>query len=237
MDEIDRVITYFNNNFASYDNYHEIDDYLNTLLQTRKGKKTILDIGGGGGAFASLLLNSYPDIEVTVVDPSEKFLETIKDTRINKIKGNLPDQLDVEGTFDFIFCQAVFHHIVGTSIKKSKNLFIDSLYYIKSHLNPHDGYFIVREVYYDGYIYNVLPRTLIFYLLKFQRKLRVTFPFEWFKEDLLVCFYTRNELKNILNKCGFEIVSIKEVPWKLPILFKLAGVKECGWIYIYLKLK
>ena len=235
----DIVVDFFNENYTenkyAYE-YQRIDDTLLKFIQETAGKK-FLDIGGGNGSFAVSLLAKCPSIgDVTVVDPSEKFLNSVKRDNIHKIVGHLPDQLNIEYSFDYISCNWVFHHVVGRTISNSKNNLIDSLDCIKPHLD-NSGYLIINEVYYDGYIYDKLPRSIIFYILKIQNRLKLRIPLRWFIMDLLVCFYTRNELKHVLDESDFKVVLSKESPWKVPILFRLAGLKEFGNILIISKLK
>ena len=232
--EIENAIDFFDGNYSSYSrDIQKIDTDLLNFIRSNCGKK-FLDIGGGNGSFAISLLKIFPDLDVTIVDPSENFINIIHEEKMNKIIGYLPDKLNTEESFDFISCNWLFHHIVGSDICNSKNLLIDSIYSIKSHLYR-PGYLIVNEIYYEGYIYKTLPRTAIFYMLRLQNKLGIKIPLKYFLNNLLVCFYTRNELKQLLKECGFEIVFSKETSWKVPSLFKFALVKKLENILICAK--
>jgi len=166
---------------------------------------SLLDIGGGNGSFACAIKRYFPDLNVTVVDQSEKLMAMIPDERIRKIKGSLPAKLNISGEYKYISCLNIFHHIVGDSIQESNELLRTSLMKIRDHLED-EGYLIVHEMFYDGYLLESLPRLLIFNILSLQNRMGIKIPSGEFLKDLSVCFYPRDEFRSILKECGFGMV-------------------------------
>lgn len=198
---------YGNVKIRPYDYY-----FINFINKTKKRGLKLVDIGGGSGTFARAVKDNCLDIGVTVIDPSKKLLNESKDERIKKIYGKLPDQIVLDSHFDYVHVKEVFHHIVGSSIGESKELLIESLFAINK-VMKNDGFLLIHELFYESYLIPTLSRTLIFYLLTLQNKLKIKVPAKEFLMDLKVCFYTRSEFKSILNDCGFEIIDFYEENW------------------------
>ncbi len=218
------------NQLGKYDYY-----FLTFLSKFAGSNSNLLDIGGGSGKFASLTKNNIPDMDVTVVDPCQPLLNMIKNPQIKVVCGELPQSLNLDncGSFKFIHIKEVLHHIVGATIKDSKELCKTSLMKVNEMLDE-DGYLLIHEIFYEGHITS-LPRTLIFYLCEFQRKTKIKIPGDEFLEGLSVCFYARSEFRSMLNDCGFEIVQYNESNWKKSYKTTLLGIKRYGRMIFILK--
>jgi 2-polyprenyl-3-methyl-5-hydroxy-6-metoxy-1,4-benzoquinol methylase len=213
----------------------DYDLFFVTFIKSFKGK-TLLDIGGGAGAFAALVKQHLPDIEVTVVDPSQALLEKIGDKTIKKINGDLPNNLNLteDREFDVIHVKEVLHHVVDNSVSASKKLLTESLQTIANHLAD-NGHLMIHEPYYESYFIPPLTRNLIFYLLRVQNSLRVRIPISGFLKDLQVCFYTRDELLEELTKNGFCILEHSELPFASNFTKKAGLLKKWGRVLIIAK--
>jgi cyclopropane fatty-acyl-phospholipid synthase-like methyltransferase len=84
----------------------------------------ILDIGGGDGFFASLLLDRMPDLEVTLTDLSASVGTFIPDRNRARIKC-LPstDHCAVDGAFDALILTDVIHHVPS----RERRAFLESV--------------------------------------------------------------------------------------------------------------
>lgn len=219
-------------------------DFVNFIIKNSSKNQTLLDIGGGSGHLARTVLNSRPDIKITVLDPSEKMLEQIKEPEIKKIVGSLPSNLNTSSKFDFIHMSSVLHHVVGNSIKKSKKLSRESLFNIKKILSD-NGYFFLKELYFEGYIYPGASRSLIFHVSQISNKTGISVPFKDIVNNLEVCFYTRNELISLFDKCGYEIVKTWDLDYnrtlsskkRRSLKRKLILLKDWGEIAFLIKKK
>jgi hypothetical protein len=205
-------------------------DFLDFIKNNQNMNITLLDVGGGNGYFSELIHQNYPNIGLTVLDPSKRLLSELSNPNINKVVGKLPDNVPLNSKFDYIHVRAVFHHITGNTVGNSTKLLKRSLISLKNLLKD-EGFILITEIYYEGYLIPKLPSYLIFYLLKLQNKFNIKIPFKDFLLGLEVYFYTRKELKIILKECGLEIVDIKS--YKRGNKFqKMMLIKDLGKVSI-----
>ncbi len=178
-------------------------------------EKTLLDVGGGSGAFVDLVKSCLPRMHVTILDPSTKSLSSVKNQSIRKIVGKLPDMdLDSSEKFSYIHEANVFHHLVGGTIGESHNLMKESLLAIKAHLED-TGFLMILEEVWETHVVPRASSAFVYYALCAAQKLNISIPrslshyhAQRFK-GLVVCMYTVSELESMLNSCGFEIVQSK----------------------------
>ena len=196
--------------------------------------KSLIDIGGGAGQFAKFLKDSIPQLDITILDPSENQLKNVNDDRLKLIRGNLPDNLPKCQTFNYIHLKFVLHHLIGRNIKKSSENVKKSLISLRKSLK-NDGLLVIQEIYHESFILPSLFRSVIFYLLKLQNAFKIKIPTEHFLLDLQACFYPRIELINMLKQCGFEIIEVKENPWPYEMLRKVLLIKKWGEVLIIAK--
>jgi SAM-dependent methyltransferase len=228
---------FFDKNVEFYGNIpaRDYDQFFVTHVKNSKSK-TLLDIGGGAGAFAILLHQHLPDVGVTVVDPSQALLNKIDNQTIEKINGNLPNNLNLARgrEFDIIHVKEVLHHVVGNSVQASKKLLAASLQTIASYLVD-NGHLMIHEDYYESFLVPALTRNSIFYLLRLQNSFQVRFPISGFLKDLQVCFYTRRELLQELTKNGFSVLEYREVPFSNNFTKKIGLLRNWGRVLIIAK--
>ncbi len=168
--------------------------------------KTLLDIGGGKGVFSSA--SADLGAKVTLLDPSQSMLDLSKDARLEKMIGQLPNDLP-KRKFDYIFMQYVLHHVTGKSIAESKRLVGQSLDEIHNRLDA-GGLLFLTDEYEESYLLKTFYRTAVFYALKLQNKIGIKIPIKYFLLGLEVCFYTREEFESMLADAGFEIAQKEE---------------------------
>lgn len=191
-------------------------------------KCSLLDIGGGGGGLAKCCLEQIPDSEICIVDPSLKQLYKQRLKGVKLVQGKLPDDLNVDATYNFVAIREVLHHIVGSSIRQSKEMVKRSLLRAKERMED-EGFLFVNEIYYESPFIQSLSRTLIFYLLKVQNRLGIKVPSQFFLEGLEVCFYTRDELRSFFDECDLEIVDYHHFRFRNNIYSHVLLLK--GWGY------
>lgn len=225
----DKNSDFYSQPTLSLDNY-----FINFIKNHDTENVNLLDIGGGNGNFSNLINENFPNINITILDPSKKLLSKIENSDITKIVGKLPNEIHVNDTFKYIHLKEVFHHITGETVSKSKILFKRSLIRINDLLDE-NGFLLIHEDFYEGYLIPKLPSYLIFYLLKIQNMLNYEFPIKEFIPGLRVYFYTRRELKRTLKECGFEIVDIRLDYWDNTTKKKIMLLNEWGRILIVAK--
>ena len=227
---------YFNQNTNFYGNQEFIrcdNFFLDFIRRNNKKNKKFLDIGGGSGVFSQTLLENFNNIEISIVDPSEKMLELIKDRRIKKYHGNLPNSLNIPPSekYDYILLKEVLHHVTGNTIDNSRDRVTESLKTINEILDA-EGFLFIHEIYFESYIWPPFSRIIIFWLLKFQEKMKIHFLPEEFKSGLNVCFYARNELKYILSLSDFQLIDSYDESFGNTIKKKCLLLKNWGRILI-----
>ncbi len=88
-------------------------------IQKKEGLK-ILDAGCGYGRLSIPIIEKFPNLDITGIDISEKFVRLYKEnTRHPAFVGtldNIPSRL---GTFDYILCITVLMYLKGDSLKKA----------------------------------------------------------------------------------------------------------------------
>lgn len=227
------VDEFFNENYDFYNQRLLGYDY--DFMEFIKNKKdrnvNILDVGGGNGNFSKLVVQNCPYVNITILDPSEKLLSKVNDPKISKVVGKLPDNIPLESKFDVIHIKEVLHHITGNSVFESKLLVKRSLKNLKYFLND-NGVLLIHEIYYEGFLIPTFVNCLIFYLLKLQNNFNIKIPAKEFILGLNIYFYTRNELKSILNECGFRIIHYRVDNWDNNIQKKIMLLKNWGRVLI-----
>ncbi|MBS3175237.1 methyltransferase domain-containing protein [Candidatus Woesearchaeota archaeon] len=78
----------------------------------------VLDVGGGTGIIAELLVNDIK--EITILDPSKNMLKKIKSKKIKKLLGSAENIKFKDKTFDLVYCVDSFHHFTN-SYEKSEH--------------------------------------------------------------------------------------------------------------------
>lgn len=227
---------FFDENSDFYDpNLLKYDYEFMEFIKNGNGQNiSILDVGGGSGNFSKLIMQNCVNVNITILDPSEKLLNKVNNPKINKINGKLPDSIPINSKFDFIHIKNVLHHITGSTVLESKLLVKNSLNNLKMLLND-DGFLLIHDLCYEGFLIPKFPNYLIFYLLKLQNKLNVKIPFKEFLLGLNVYFYTKNELESILNECGFQIIEFKFNKWDDSTQKKVMLIKNWGILLIIAK--
>jgi hypothetical protein len=201
------------------------------IQNSRKGKISILDIGGGSGKFAKEVKNRLPDAEVWILDASQEMLNKINDDRIHQIHGELPHKVPINLKFNFIISTFFLHHLVGETIDESKNKLMDTLRFVNNLLED-GGYFLIDENYFESHFFPTLSRFIIFQLLKIQNRFRIKIPNKAFLEGLIICFYTRTEILKYTGEANFQILNYKNVEYPDDYEKKLLFLKNWGKLFV-----
>lgn len=233
--------TFFNSNPDHYGTLtlRDWDHYFLDVMLKRAEKPDpkILDIGGGGGAFAKLCQDQLPESRILVVDPAEKLMEKQDLEGIDYQYGRLPDEIRVDDRFDFVHIKEVLHHVTGPNVRATESILRDSITTSKELLAP-GGYLLIHEIYYESFLYPKLTSTAIFYALRLQNHLNVKLPTEHFKLGLDVFFYTRRELEEAIAECGLRIVEKRDDYDNYnpnPLMKSLLFLKEWGRVCFVLQ--
>jgi|GEM_PF-2936339 len=212
-----------------------IDRFFLEYMETHRKGTRCLDIGGGSGRFAGAVLKRFPRHRVTVVDPSPVMLEGITSPEVEKVQGHLPDNLNVASRYDYVSVNDVLHHVCGSTEDESMELAVRSLIEIRKVLAP-DGVLFLHELFYESYVREDLTRALIFRWLRAQNRLGLRMPVKELRPGLMVNFYTRAELRDMIQRSGYRVVAYDEFSWSEPRIKKrLLFLRDWGDAFFVLK--
>lgn len=153
------------------------------LIRELEGKnfRTLLDVGSGNGTFLSIVLNKF-DVEVSGIDISPGMIEKSKELLDGRADLKVGDSEHLpwnDGSFDVITCIASFHHYPGPELVLQE---------MKRVLRP-GGILMIA----DPFTPNELLRFFLNILIKFSRS-----------GDVRI--YSRKEMQELLEKCGFTLI-------------------------------
>ena len=83
----------------------------------------VLDVGGGTGIIAKMLINEVK--EITVLDQSKNMLSKIHSDKIKKVLGSAENLNFKDKSFDLIYLVDSFHHFTNGYNKEEYNKVID----------------------------------------------------------------------------------------------------------------
>ena len=127
---------------------------------------SFVDVGGGNGSFADMLLAAYPAARGVVLDPAEILLRENKPDPRKELKlarAESMDELFGERKFDLILFNWILHHLVIGSYAKTIALQRTVIAKARRLLNP-GGAVSVLENLYEGTVVDGVPSRLIFEL-------------------------------------------------------------------------
>jgi ubiquinone/menaquinone biosynthesis C-methylase UbiE len=189
QDSKDRSKKYFEKLSSNYSNTFAgryTEPMHSSLLQELEGKgfKVLLDVGCGIGTFLSMVLNKF-DVKVSGIDISPGMIEKSKellDDRADLKIGDSEHLPWIDKSFDIVTCNASFHHYPNPELvlKEMRRVLKQS------------GIVIIA----DPYISNRLLRFL-------------TNTFLHLSDSGDVKFYSKEEMKELFETCGFTLIKWK----------------------------
>lgn len=211
----------------------KLECYKNLIEEmSKKSTVTVLDVGGGAGYFAEELQKRIPndvDLEIYVLDTHSYDTWNVSSElgrrKIRFVKGDAlnMDNIFAEKTFDYIFCNMVFHHLLGDDFKSSERIRETVLAKIKKVLKD-DGCVGIVDNYNDGLIVDSISCRIIYGLTSMSNPIiiRICRRFGSYSAGVGVCMLSRKMWRHIIEKCGMQIVDeIESTPDKLGILKKI----------------
>ena len=241
-----QVMDYFNETTEFYDR-SQLDDEYKFLSFFSFEEEVIpkylghidscMDIGSGAGVFLRYVSGRYGVHNVVGIDISEGMLAQSlldKPFQADLAQGSVLDLPVREGRFDLVFMEEVLHHLVSKNRADSKKLARRAIGNIKRMIRP-GGAFILREEYYESWFAPTLSSTLIMLLLSLFNALRMRLPHKEAHMGLKVSFYTRDEIRAMVEEAGGEILEARDLKWTKTLGERAALVKNMGKMYYLIK--
>lgn len=173
------------------------------------GEFRFLDVGGGNGLFADLLLRHYPLARGVVLDNSELLLNknqpSERKERVLASAAEIPERLQGQ-QFDLVCFNWVLHHLVAGRYAHSLANIQQALRHAKALLGP-QGRLSVFENLYDGRRFDRLPSRLIFELTASRLLAPLTGALGANTAGCGVCFLSRSHWDEQLAQAGFTVVA------------------------------
>jgi ubiquinone/menaquinone biosynthesis C-methylase UbiE len=242
VSEQNNVREYFNDALEFYDrSYIETDAEASRFFFFEEGVLpkyidrviSCIDLGCGSGIFLNYIKKKYGVTYVFGLDISESMLTEAckhKDGSVELAQGSILDLPFDDKKFDLVYMDDVLHHIVSERRNESKRLAIQALENIKRITKP-NGIFILREQYYESYLIQTISSHTIMFLLNLFNSLGIKLPHKEAHIGLLVTFYTRKELQQMIEEVGGRIIELDDRKWRKGLMDYLALVKSMGKTY------
>jgi ubiquinone/menaquinone biosynthesis C-methylase UbiE len=169
------------------------------------GKFSLLDVGGGNGNFADLVLRSYPEATAVVVDLSDPLLaKNTPNPRKKVLKGSATELQPIEGPFDIVCCNWLLHHLVGDTYRQSLTNIEGTLAQCRRLLTPR-GRVCIWENRYDGMLVDGAPGWLIYSLTSMRSIAKFTHAMGANTAGVGVCFQSRQQWKRHFSNTGLKV--------------------------------
>lgn len=202
-----------------------IDHYVNLysgLIEEMQTKEilTILDVGGGAGYFARELLkrllagdSRVHIIDIYLIDTHRYDTWDDKDRRIHFIEEDAQNiDLVCKGIkFDYIFCNMLFHHLLGDSFKQSAILRRVCLGKMKSVLKT-DGKIGIIDNLNDGFMWDSVSCRILYFLTTTKKPMIVKICKKMGSNSagVGVCMLSRKMWYQLVESMGMNIVAFAD---------------------------
>jgi hypothetical protein len=174
---------------------------------------SFVDVGGGNGSFADMLLAAYPKARGVVLDPAEILLrENTPHPRkeVKLARAETMDELFGNRKFDLILFNWILHHLVLESYSKTIELQRTVMAKARRLLNP-NGVVSVLENLYEGKVVDVVPSRLIFELTKSKLLEPVVRRLGANTAGCGVCFRSRGAWQRDATRVGLQVAKFVEL--------------------------
>ena len=169
------------------------------------GRFSLLDVGGGNGNFADLVLHHYPESTAMVVDLSDQLLSKNKpDPRKQVRRGSATELAHIPGPFDVVSCNWLLHHLVGDSYRQSLTNIEGTLAQCRRLLSPR-GRLCIWENRYDGMLLDGVPGRLIYSLTSMRSIAKLTRALGANTAGVGVCFQSNRQWHHHFDEAGLSV--------------------------------
>jgi SAM-dependent methyltransferase len=212
------------------------------LLEERFSDRafTVLDLGGGNGAFVDHLLARFPLGSASILDTSLLLLgKNSTSDRKELIHGSIEHMTDIlrGRTFDCITVNWVLHHLVGNSYRACRENCLKTLIQCKELLKP-SGTLIVAENMFDGYLGTNVPSHFIYSITALRWSWWMRFTKRFFNTaGTGVCFQSQRAWQHIFAQAGFDVVTFQRGLewWWLEHTFRRKDFRNMAVHLLFLK--
>lgn len=213
--------------------YH---DKLKLLSQYSGEINSLLDIGCGSGQFLQAVQKAVKIDQLFGIDVSKGMFSFVSPPLKRTVSFLLGDSLKLPfkaKSFDCVCMDSVLHHVIVKDRAKSKANIKALMREVRRVIKP-NGFLFLSELYYESFGASTLTSNIVFSFLAFFDKLGIKFPPQSPK-GLVVCFYTRSELRQLVTSAGGTILKEQVNPWKVLFMERLAFLRKRGAIGFFIQ--
>jgi len=174
---------------------------------------SFVDVGGGNGLFADMLLDAYPRAHGVVLDPAEILLRENRPhprKELRLARAETMDELFGERKFDLILFNWILHHLVLDSYAKTIALQRTVLEKARRLLKP-GGAVSVLENLYEGSVVDGVPSRLIFQLTSSKTLRPLVRHLGANTAGIGVCFRSRQAWRKDAARTGLVVKEFRQL--------------------------
>jgi SAM-dependent methyltransferase len=182
------------------------------------GKFSFLDVGGGNGRLADLLLATYPHSQGTVLDSSDALLARNKPHERKTIVCDSAENVSRVGRkHDLICMHWLLHHLVGANYaqtRRNQQAILRTLPLLMSE----NARVSIFENNYNGWVVDTAPGYLVYQLTSAARIAKLIRMMGANTAGVGVCFLSRRQWLDALERAGLRLLNYAEPdnwPWPL----------------------
>lgn len=182
------------------------------------GDWTFLDVGGGAGKMADLLLATYPRAHGTVLDNSEVLLaRNTAHERKTLVRDSAENIARVGKRYDLVCLHWLLHHLVGESYRRTRTN-QHTILAMLPRLMTERGRASIFENNYDGWLIDPLPGYLIHQLTTMASIAKLTRRMGANTAGVGVGFLSRRQWLRTLEQAGLRVRNYSEPDgWRWPL--------------------
>jgi len=190
-----------------------------------------LDLGGGTGRFADLLLTRYESCSAVVADNSELLLSRNQPNPrkvTSRVEAADLAKVFQRKSFDVIFVHRLLHHLVGDSYSESIGFIQDVLGQCAKVLKPHGRLSVIENVW-DGRFVDGLASRLLYYGTSLRMAAPVARRLGANTAGTGVCYLSDRSWRHLFRHAGMHVEAEQvfvnlRFPWyvRYPTLLKRA---------------
>ena len=194
----------------------------------------VLDVGCGSGVFLQAVQLAIDIDKIIGVDLSEEMIKKSlfhhdSSENISLLNCDVL-RLPLKGSsFNLIYVESLLHHLVGETRAQSKNQARMAIKGMSDLLRP-NGFLLLTELFYESYGFSTFTSSIIFTFLSLFDKYNVSPPLKEAPKGLIVSFYTRKELYEMIESLNGTIVEEQEIEWGRGFKEKAVLLKKRGKI-------
>ncbi|TPV94083.1 MAG: class I SAM-dependent methyltransferase [Myxococcales bacterium FL481] len=168
---------------------------------------TILDVGGGNGAFVDRLLAKYPAAQAWLVDDAPQMIaRNVPHDRKQTMCASVFDlELRLpEPRFDLITVNVLLHHLVDDSPMETRERVVECLALLRDRLQT-GGVMAIYEQFYDSFVPGIDPGELIFGITRLRAAAPLLRALGFATAGIGVAFRSRRGWLELFAEAGLRV--------------------------------